>query len=85
MKKTFTRFGYLLCTIFISISAITSLAQMVLIPDVNFRTKLINLGYGSCITGDSINSACPLVANATNLNVSNANISNLQGIQAFGS
>jgi len=85
MQKFLWFFRLLFCVILFSISAITSYAQMVYIPDTNFRTTLMALGYGSCITGDSINASCPMVANATTLDVSSYGISNLQGIQAFTS
>jgi len=60
-------------------------AQMVYIPDSAFRAALINSGYAGCIAGDSIDSSCPQVASATDLFVVFSNISDLQGIQAFGS
>ena len=60
-------------------------AQMVYIPDSNFRVKLTSLGYGACITGDSINSSCSPVNSATVLHISYSSITDLQGIQAFTS
>src|SRR5690349_8595917 len=72
---------FILITFFFAFSA---QAQMVYLPDTNFRNKLINLGYGVCIIGDSIDSSCPQVANTTSLNVSSFNIHDLQGVQAFG-
>lgn len=64
-------------------------AQMVAVPDVNFRNKLMSLGFSSCFnaTLDSINSSNALVQNATNLNLSSGGnppyITNLAGLQAF--
>jgi uncharacterized repeat protein (TIGR01451 family) len=55
------------------------------IPDVNFKNKLIALGYGACITNDSIDSNCPAVANETSLDISNSNIFDISGILAFTS
>src|SRR6185436_12949122 len=55
------------------------------IPDVNFQNKLIALGYGGCITNDSIDSNCPAVANETSLDISNSNINDISGILAFTS
>jgi len=55
------------------------------IPDTNFQNKLIALGYGACISNDSIDSNCPAVANATSLNISNSNINDITGILAFAS
>ena len=54
-------------------------------PDSLLRQKLTTLGFGSCIIGDSINGSCSIVANATYLDVSNYNISELTGIEAFSS
>lgn len=54
-------------------------------PDSLLRQKLTTLGFGSCIVGDSINGSCSLVANATSLDVSAYNISELTGIEAFSS
>lgn len=56
---------------------------MVYVPDANFRSKLIALGYGSCFVGDSINSNCALIINATDLPISGSNINSIEGIQAF--
>ena len=58
-------------------------AQMVYIPDSAFRQKLIILGMSACLTGDSIDPACFQVQNRNTLDVSNASIHNLQGIQVF--
>jgi len=59
-------------------------AQMYFIPDLNFRAYL-QTNYASCMntTGDSLNGSCSAVLNTSSLNVSNHNISNLKGIQAF--
>ncbi len=59
--------------------------QMVYIPDTNFRNALIAQGFGVCITGDSIDSSCPLVANDSDLEVGGLYIHDLQGLQAFSS
>ena len=58
-------------------------AQMVYMPDSMLRLKLANLGYGSCIVGDSIDSTCPQILSELNLNISSSSIRNLQGIQVF--
>ena len=40
------------------------------------------MGYSSCIVGDSINSSCPAVTNATKIKLaSNINIHNIYDIQ----
>jgi uncharacterized repeat protein (TIGR01451 family) len=83
MKKNYS--AKLIISVIFFICAMNNMkAQMVYLPDTNFRNKLVNLGYGTCIVGDSINSSCLLVVNTTSLSVSNANIHSLQGIQAFG-
>lgn len=60
-------------------------AQMIAVSDPNFRTRLVTLGYSSCMntTQDSINASCTAVANATSLVLQNGNIANLSGIEAF--
>jgi|GEM_PF-5858507 len=75
---------YLLLPLFMLACAET-FATLYYIPDANFENKLISLGYGSCISNDSIDSTCPLVANATSLDISNSNIHDLGGILAFTS
>lgn len=84
MKNISTSIRSLILTLLFIIAFCETQAQMVYLPDTNFRNKLVNLGYGSCIVGDSIDSSCPLVTNSTSLNVSYFNIHDLQGIQAFG-
>jgi len=75
---------YLLISFFL-FAFTETFATLYHIPDANFRNKLIALGYGSCISNDSIDSTCPLVANETSLNLSNSNIADLRGILAFTS
>ena len=60
-------------------------AQMVYMPDSFLRVKLTNIGFGTCIVGDSIDSSCPLLSGTNSLNISNASITNLQGIEVFTS
>jgi len=57
-------------------------AQMVYIPDANFRAYL-NSKFPTCMVGDSINSTCPAVLAAIKIDVSNRGISNLSGIEVF--
>src|SRR5438132_7937073 len=83
MKKNYTTkfiiaFSFFLCCFSYSLTA-----QMVWLPDTNFRNELLVQGYGSCIIGDSIDSSCPMVVATTRLNVSASNIYDLQGLQAF--
>jgi Leucine-rich repeat (LRR) protein len=82
MKKIYSSKRVIILIFFLT-GTINLNAQMVYLPDTNFQNKLIALGYGSCITGDSIDSGCPLVANEDTLKVGSSNIYNLQGIQAF--
>lgn len=56
---------------------------MVYLPDTNFRNALINKGFGSCITGDSIDASCSLVINASSLDVTFKGIVNLTGVSVF--
>ena len=57
-------------------------AQLVHIPDSAFRAYL-NQNFGGCMVGDSIDSSCPAVIAAKNINVINRGISNLSGIEVF--
>ncbi len=57
-------------------------AQMVYIPDLNFRAYL-NTNYPTCMVGDSIDGSCPQVINTTYIDVSNQYISDLTGIIVF--
>src|SRR5947207_2585599 len=59
------------------------LGQLVNVPDSAFRGWLINHGYGSCMTGDSIDSNCSLVQSSTHLYIDSTAISDLSGISAF--
>lgn len=69
--------------ILINFSVPFAQAQMVYMPDSMLRVKLTNLGFGSCIIGDSINSTCSSVVSATSLSIYNSQIFDLQGIEAF--
>jgi uncharacterized repeat protein (TIGR01451 family) len=57
-------------------------AQWVTIPDPNFVTKLTQL-FPSCMNGNQMDTTCAGIVNATTLNVSSQNISDLTGIQYF--
>lgn len=54
----------------------------VTIPDTNFVTWL-QIVYPSCMNGNQMDIACWDIQNATEVNVSNANISDLSGIEYF--
>src|SRR5689334_2926886 len=74
--------------IFLTIFAISMVhflhAQMIYVPDPGFRYYLNTHGYANCMAGDSIDSGCPAVMNATALPIfGNFGIQNIDGIQAF--
>jgi Leucine-rich repeat (LRR) protein len=83
MNKKYARVFLVFLTL-LQFSIVFSISgQMVYMPDTNFRNELIVQGYSSCIAGDSIDSSCPLVVGTAVLNVSNSNIYDLRGLQAF--
>jgi hypothetical protein len=57
-------------------------AQWVTIPDPNFATFL-QQNYPACMNGNQMDTTCNAIVNATNINCSNQNISDLTGIQYF--
>jgi uncharacterized repeat protein (TIGR01451 family) len=57
-------------------------AQWVTIPDPNFVTKLTQL-FPTCMNGNQMDTTCAGIVNATTLNVTNSNLSNLFGVQYF--
>ncbi len=76
MKKTFFSFLLLFCGLFAQ-------AQYVNIPDVNFRTFL-RQRYPACFnTQGLMDTTCTAITTARNIDCSNRNIGNLQGIQYF--
>lgn len=84
------RYLYLptLITTILCITLTTARAQYVAIPDTNFGNWLFRNGYDSCMTGNSIsgyqidtNCSRSFEYNATILNLSHLNISDLTGIQ----
>ena len=77
-----TNLRYLIISLLLGVSAVTN-GQFVAIPDANFRTWLNNNGYASCMSGNNLDTTCSVVVNATKVNCSNQNISNLTGIQYF--
>ncbi len=80
MKKILLK---LICVIALVLGVKTfSSAQLVHIPDSAFRVYL-NQNFGACMVGDSIDSTCPAVLAANNINVNNRGISNLIGIEVF--
>jgi uncharacterized repeat protein (TIGR01451 family) len=57
-------------------------AQWVTIPDANFVTKLQQL-FPNCMSGNQMDTTCAGIVNATSLQVTYSNISNLFGVQYF--
>lgn len=57
-------------------------AQFVTISDPAFANRLQQL-FTSCMNGNQLDTSCTQVINASVLNVSGSNISNLEGIQYF--
>lgn len=57
-------------------------AQWVTIPDANFVTKLTQL-FPSCMNGNQMDTTCAAVVNATRINLTASNVSDLTGIQYF--
>jgi hypothetical protein len=74
---------HLLALVMILGSWIYGNAQYVLIPDSMFRVRLVNEGYGSCVNGNYLDTTCPLVVNTVFLNLTDAGIRDLEGIQYF--
>ena len=58
-------------------------AQYVTIPDTNFVAWLNANGYSSCMIGNMMDTTCGAVINATGVNCTGSNISDLTGIQYF--
>lgn len=73
---------HLSLTVFLLLS-LAMQAQWVSIPDTNFRNKLIQLGYGTCFNGSLMDTTCSEVVNTISLDVSNSNISSVEGVQYF--
>ncbi len=83
MKKVYSLRFAIGLIFFLTSEASNLKAQMVYLPDTNFRNALTNNGLGTCITGDSIDAACPNVVNTTSLNITGRNIVSIEGIQVF--
>jgi uncharacterized repeat protein (TIGR01451 family) len=71
----------LLCVLVLCLSMPTT-AQWVTIPDAAFVVRLTQL-FPDCMDGDQMDTQCPAVVDATTLNVGNAGISDLSGIEHF--
>jgi len=71
-------------TLWLSLLVVPAFGQWVTIPDPAFLAKLTLL-FPDCTSGDSLNTQCPDVLNATTLFVGASGISDLTGIEYFGS
>src|SRR5688572_28086208 len=58
-------------------------AQYVTIPDANFVIWLENHGYGDCLSGNQLDTTCPMVVTTTKINCGLYWIGDLTGIQYF--
>ncbi|MBL0050106.1 MAG: leucine-rich repeat domain-containing protein [Bacteroidetes bacterium] len=82
MKQQLLRILFLIVILF---AAEKTQAQYVTIPDTNFVTWLNANGYSSCMNGNMMDTTCSAVVNATSVDCSNKNISDLTGIEYFDS
>lgn len=57
-------------------------AQYVTIPDTNF-VHYLQTYFPSCMSGNQLDTTCPAVLSANNLNLNNAQLTNATGIQYF--
>jgi uncharacterized repeat protein (TIGR01451 family) len=81
MKKNYA--AQIICALFFICATNNLKAQYVNIPDANFRTWLMNNGYSGCMVGNTLDTTCSAVLNATTINCSAQSISDLTGIQYF--
>ncbi|MBL0097071.1 MAG: hypothetical protein IPP46_11765 [Bacteroidetes bacterium] len=80
MKKRLLRLLFLI-TLFSGMRTDVK-AQLVYIPDSNFRAYL-NQYFGSCMVGNSIDPTCQDLFAVTDINVSGRGIADLTGINVF--
>jgi uncharacterized repeat protein (TIGR01451 family) len=74
----------LIMVVWVLISGFNSAkAQLMPIPDANFRAYLQNAGFSGCLTGTLLDTSCPLVINASKINTSGFSISSFEGLQYF--
>lgn len=77
-KKIFLQLIFCSLHIFTSSSA-----QKIYLPDSHWRDFLLTTSASACITGDSLDTACPALSSITNLNCSWRSITNLTGLNYF--
>lgn len=58
-------------------------AQMLTVSDPGFLAYLQNAEFSSCLSGNQLNTSCPLVVNATKVNCSNFPVVDISAINAF--
>lgn len=81
MQKIYSFLAILLISCF---QVKQSNAQLVEIPDAQFRAYLINAGFSGCMTGSQLNTSCPAINNANKLNLTGYNVQDLTGLEYFG-
>lgn len=63
--------------------ALKAEAQLVYLPDTNWRNFLITAGLGGCISNDTLDVSCPSIQTITSLNCEFKNVTNINGIEYF--
>lgn len=58
-------------------------AQMLTVSDPGFLAYLQNSPFSSCLSGNQLNTSCPLVVNATKVNCSNFPVVDISAVNAF--
>ena len=86
MKHFFDRL-YRFCKKLVSISFLVFFfhdlkAQNVYIPDYYFRDFLTN-NFPGCMSGDSLDTTCPAILNATEIIINDVGVTDLTGVQYF--
>lgn len=76
------RMRQFLLALVLQLGATVAVAQMAYIPDTNFRAFLQG-EYPNCMVGDSLNTQCSEVMNETSLLITNLQIGELTGVEAF--
>ena len=81
MRTNLLRIAILL--IIFNLSFIITRAQFVPIPDPGFVTWLNGNGYAACMNGNLMDTTCPAILNATQIDCSNSDVRDLTGITYF--
>jgi hypothetical protein len=80
MKRALLRLLFLVAGLSLGV---TTRAQYVTIPDVNFINWLDTSGFHQCLSGNQLDTTCAAVVNAGGININNVVIRDLTGIQYF--